>query len=104
MKFSESDQQTLRLKDTHPTYKKIDQLRALALKLKLTLMWSAADQRFEVEDASRPGQMFYLQTESGSPEHPVFPAVMNEESVMTELSVHTRVDCRVYAQENGDDY
>lgn len=99
-----SDTQTLRLKDTHSTYKKIDQVRELMHKLGITLMWNAADQCFEVEDASRVGQVFWLQATEQGPQHPTFPSVFNEESVMTHLSIHTRVDCRTYAQEDGDDY
>ncbi len=73
-------------------------------KLGLTLMWNAADQCFEVEDSSRVGQVFWLQAVEAGPQHPTFPAAFNEESVMTELSVHTRVNPSVYAQEDGNDY
>lgn len=105
--MSEDDSQVLRLKDTHPTYKKFDALRRMANKIGITLSWNSIEQRFEVEDRSRPKQLFWLETGAHScpfcGEHPVFPGV-TEEAVHTELSVHTRVDPSVYAQENGDDY
>jgi len=107
MNDDSNDSQVLQCKDKHPTYKKLDQLRRLAAKLRITLTWNSQEQRFEVEDRARPNQRFWLKTDASEcpycGEHPAFPAV-TEETVMTELSVHTRVDPTLYRDEDGEDW